>query len=101
MVMKLTPLLNSTGQLLGHIDLTLCYSQHECYIIDEHARRVQVYTDEVSDTIRFFRFPLKWIRFRWGQDEQVVRYIVIDDPIPEWVWEVGGIKFTEADWERG
>ncbi len=102
MVMKLTPLFNSAGQLLGHIDLNRCYHNRDHYVIDEHAGRVEVYTGtNVSDTVRIFQFPIKRIRFRWDYDEQVVRYMVVDDPIPEWVWKVGGVKFSEDDWERG
>ena len=103
MAMKLTPLFNSAGQLLGHIDLARCqrYLNGQCYILDDKAGRVVPYTDEASETVCFFRFPIKKIRFCGDHDDQVISYLVVDEPIPEWVWKGGGVKFSEDDWERG
>lgn len=103
--MKLEPLFNSEGKLLGHVNLALCIKGHNCYMADEHAGRVGPYIHvpdaEVPDTVRIFRFPVKRIRFRWDDDEQTVKYLVVDDEIPEWVWDKVVIKFKgRYDWER-
>lgn len=105
--MKLAPLFNSAGQLLGHIDLSRCRRDRDSYTVDEHAGSVmsvwhKVTGDTVKDTIRFYRFPFKRIRFRWGAEgELTLRYLVVDEPIPEWVWVAAGIKFNGIkDWER-
>ncbi len=105
MKMRLSPLFNSAGQLLGHINLALCIQSHNGYVMDEHAGRVGPYVTMAAgadpDTCRIFRFPIKRIRFRWGaDDEQTVRYLVVDEPIPEWVWKAAGIKFAGDSWER-
>ncbi len=103
--MRLAPLFNSAGKLLGHVDLNRCIMSRDSYTVDERGGQ---FTDavwesdtEVKDTIRFFRFPLKRFKFRWGKDESIVRYMVVDERIPDWVWKAAGIKFNGAeDWER-
>ncbi len=104
--MKLVPILNRDGQLLGHIDLNRCWRHRDNYIVDEHAGEVSAVWHHVTgtdaDAVKFYRFPIKRIRFRWGaHDQSTVEYVVVDDPIPEWVWVAAGIKFKgDEDWER-
>lgn len=102
MKMRLAPLFNSGGLLLGHINLALCIKGHNCYTADESAGRIGPYTTQsLSDTVRIFRFYIKRLRFRWGaDDETTVRYLICDEEIPDWVWKMTGIKFSDTAWER-
>ena len=104
MALKLAPVINSAGQLLGHLDLNRCYRSHDGYVVDEtvanFGKYMVVKTTAPADTVRFFRFPINRMKFRWDQDEQTVRYLTVDEPIPQWVWKVAGIKFSgPGDWE--
>ncbi len=101
MSMRLVPIFNSAGHLLGHVDLNRCIMQRDGYVVDENAGRIGAWDPGtvVKDTVRFYRFPLKRFEFRWGEDKSVVRYMVVDEPIPQWVWEAAGIKFRGGqDW---
>ena len=72
-------------------------------MMDEGAGRIGMYETRKpeSDTVRIFRFPIRKIRFRDEHGEQTKRYLVIDKPVPEWVWEAAGVKFQGVgDWER-
>ncbi len=100
--MKLTPIFTSAGQMLGHLNLALCRRNQNSWVVDENAGRVKPYMgDQVSDTVRFFRFPIRRIRFHWYHEEQSIAYVVIDEVIPDWVWKVACVRFGGADdWER-
>ena len=101
--MRFAPVFNSAGQLLGHVDLNRCIMQRDCYVVDENAGRIGAWNPGtvMKNAVRFYRFPLRQFKFRWGTDESVVRHMVVDEPIPDWAWAAAGIKFNGAqDWER-
>lgn len=100
--MKMRAILARNGQLLGHLDTSLCaVGRFEVTIHNTPAVPEPIsHAGKLADTISICRFSWMYLEFRHGRAEVDCYYLVANVPIPEWVWETGrAVKFEPEQWE--
>ena len=103
--MKMYPIYNNVGRLLGHVESKTIVNGHNDVTVCEDMKVGPYDPDMVAaltcTTANVCRIPKRQIIFRDAWDEIAHTYLVTDCALPDWFWNnIGCVEFSPEHFKR-
>ena len=100
--MRMIPIYNNVGRLLGHIDAkTFIESHHDVTVNEDISLEPYSPSAICSETANICRIPKRHILFRNALDECSHTFLVTTCALPDWFWKnLGCVEFKPDHFKR-